>query len=322
MKERLRHLDYLKGFFILLMVIFHLHPVGESYPTLVDAVYTFHMSAFLIISGYLTNVEKDFKEFKKVLLRLIIPYIIFETIYLFAIIFLGKMVGASNTIENCDLSYFLFKLFECPIGTYWYLHTLIICSSVYYLIYRLLRLKEVIGFLLTAIILYGLTFVIVSLNWENVIYFLVGMYILRSGRNFCDVIKPSFFAVLPLIILFSSSDNFVRGSMAGIAITLLTISFMLYAYKYCPDRINGTLCYLGENSLSIVVFSPIFTVTTKLFVPYFMFDPTRIAFVLFALLFIVSSSLLCARICDYLNISKYIFYKERIYVCSCAVASR
>ena len=78
-KTRIHQLDYLKGIFILLMVIFHLALVEETYPMLRNAVYTFHMSAFLIISGYLANVDKNPGKFGHDMMRLAVPYVIFES---------------------------------------------------------------------------------------------------------------------------------------------------------------------------------------------------------------------------------------------------
>ena len=57
MEHRIQKLDYLKSIFILLMVAFHLVYIGDKYPYAKQIVYTFHMSAFLILSGYLTNIQ-------------------------------------------------------------------------------------------------------------------------------------------------------------------------------------------------------------------------------------------------------------------------
>lgn len=53
MESRVKEIDYLKCIFITLMIIFHLVYIGDKYPYAKQIVYTFHMSAFLIISGYL-----------------------------------------------------------------------------------------------------------------------------------------------------------------------------------------------------------------------------------------------------------------------------
>ena len=81
-QERVHQLDYLKGIFILLMVIFHLAVIEQTYPVLREAVYTFHMSAFLIISGYLANVDKQPMAFGKGLARIAVPYLLFEALYI------------------------------------------------------------------------------------------------------------------------------------------------------------------------------------------------------------------------------------------------
>ena len=58
MKQRVEEIDFLKCIFILLMIVFHLRYIGDTYPYVKSLVYTFHMPAFLIISGYLMNVQK------------------------------------------------------------------------------------------------------------------------------------------------------------------------------------------------------------------------------------------------------------------------
>ena len=49
MESRVKEIDYLKCIFITLMIIFHLVYIGDKYPYAKQIVYTFHMSAFLII---------------------------------------------------------------------------------------------------------------------------------------------------------------------------------------------------------------------------------------------------------------------------------
>ena len=168
--------------------------------------------------------------------------------------------------------------------------------------------------ILTGFTLYGLTLVVAGFSWGNVIYFLIGVYILRCGKSFMEMITPSLFAILPLCILFASSDNYHRGTLAGVAITILVISLLLALFNYCPDNVRRLFYYLGKNSLAIVVFSPIFTVVTKMVAPLFSFDPTAISFVIFALCFVVTCCLFSAWVCDKIGISKFIFCKDNFYV--------
>ena len=65
MKNRIAELDYLKSIFILLMIVFHLVYIGDKYPYAKSLVYTFHMPAFLIISGYVMNIAKGIRGQRK-----------------------------------------------------------------------------------------------------------------------------------------------------------------------------------------------------------------------------------------------------------------
>lgn len=76
MEHRIKELDYLKSIFILLMIVFHLVYIGDKYPYIKQIVYTFHMSAFLIISGYLDNVQKDIRSFVRKLFWIFVPYMV------------------------------------------------------------------------------------------------------------------------------------------------------------------------------------------------------------------------------------------------------
>ena len=312
-QERIHQLDYLKGIFILLMVLFHLALVEETYPVVREAVYTFHMSAFLIISGYLANVDKQPGAFVKGLLRIAVPYLLFEALYILMQYFLGRSLGAHNAIESLTATDFVTRLLTMPTGPYWYLHTLVICTAIYWLIYRVLKLQGISGLALSGLILYGLSLVIEGLDWSNVIYFLIGLFIMRCGYSFLKVITPSFIALLPLVVLFAFRENYHCGSLAGVAITVLVISLLLAVYPYCIKVIRDGLCYIGRNSLAIVVFSPIFTIATKMMAPYFSFDPTAITFAVVALALIVACCLACAYLSDKLKLSRFIFLKEKFY---------
>lgn len=312
-QERIHQLDYLKGIFILLMVLFHLALVEQTYPVLREAVYTFHMSAFLIISGYLANVDKRPQAFVKGLARIAVPYLLFEALYILMQYFLGGRLGAHNAIESLTATDLVMRVLTMPTGPYWYLHTLVICTTVYWLVYRVLRLQGISGLALSGLVLYGLSLLIVGLDWSNVFYFLIGVFIMRSGFTFLKVITPSFIAILPLAVLFAYRENYISGSLAGVAITVLVISLLLAVYPYCFGTVRDGLCYIGRNSLAIVVFSPIFTLLTKKMAPYFSFDPTAITFATIALVLIVACCLLCAYLSDQLHLSRFIFLREKFY---------
>ena len=313
-QQRIPQLDYLKGIFIVLMVIFHLALIEQTYPVLRNAVYTFHMSAFLVISGYLANVEKRPGQFVHGLLRIAVPYVLFEALYIVIQYYLGGNLGAHNAIGQLTAGSFLMRIATQPTGPYWYLHTLVISTVVYWVVYRLLKLRGMGGLALMGVALYGLTWAIEGLAWSNVIYFIIGVFILRLGKRFMEVITPSWLALLPLIVLFWFPENYDSGSLAGVAITVLVISLLLACYAICPRALSNFFRYLGRNSLAIVVFSPIFTVLTKQLAPWFSFDPTAISFLVVALIIVVGGCLASAWLCDKLLLSRLIFLKRQFYV--------
>lgn len=312
-KARITELDFLKGVFITLMVTFHLALIENDYPVIYKAVYTFHMPAFLIISGYLANINKNLYSFCKGMLRIIVPFIIFESIYVAMLYFVGRAVGANNSVSEFSLMSMLTYIADTPKGPYWYLHTLIICSVTYYISYTLLRLKLLSGLILTALLLYGIS-LICGMSWINAWYFLIGIFIARcSGGVFTDIIKRSWIAVLPLLLLFANEDNMNRGTLAGITITLLVISLMLQVYEYTPSKIRKFVIFLGKNSLAIVVFSPIFTAGMKKLAPLFYFDSTDICFAICATSLTIGLSILSASVIDRIKISRFLFFKDKIY---------
>lgn len=313
MKERVIQLDYLKGIFILLMVTFHLALVEETYPVLRQAVYTFHMSGFLIISGYLANVEKGTADFGKSLLRLIVPYVLFESLYILMQYYIGGSLGAHNAIAELTPGSFFMRVATLPTGPYWYIHTLILCTAVYWLIYRICKLTGIGALALMGLLLYGLSILIEGLDWSNVIYFMIGVFIVRIGCTFMKIITPSWWALLPLVVLFWFPDNYDRGSLAGITITVLVVSLLLAIFPYCARVVTNTLAYIGRNSLAIVLFSPIFTLATKKVAPFFSFDTTAVCFTVLALTFVVACCLGCAWLSDRLKLSRFVFLKKECY---------
>lgn len=135
MESRVKEIDYLKCIFITLMIIFHLVYIGDKYPYAKQIVYTFHMSAFLIISGYLANNRKDARSFLRKFLWIFIPYACMEAAYTV----MSHFLPVRESVDAITPAILLDKIFLHPMGPYWYLHTLILCSLIYYITFRYVR---------------------------------------------------------------------------------------------------------------------------------------------------------------------------------------
>ena len=305
--ERIQEIDVAKGILILLMVAFHLGLFNTKYPHACQIVYAFHMSGFLLISGYLFSVNKEPHKFLKGLYGIAVPYIIFEIVYLLGVGMLGKFIGASNTFDGGVLT-LLSKIAFSPTGTYWYLHTMAICLTVYYIVNRYV-IKGLSGILLSSVILFALTIGITGLKWENIIYFLIGALFRNANLIINEKLKTPI-SILCFVLIIVIANDISRCSITGIGLTLTFLGFIFDLKERIPNRITDFVSYIGRNSLAIVLFAPLFTVATKFYAPFFAFDDSVILWTIFSLFLIVSLCLLCAILFDRLSLSRIIVGKN------------
>ena len=296
-----------KGVFILLMVVYHLGLFNTKYPDFCQTIYAFFMPGFMLISGYLFSVNKEPKKFMKGLYGIVVPYCVFEIIYLVGVGVLGKYLGATNSFDGGVLA-LLGKVAFSPSGTYWYLHTMAICLAVYYLVNRYI-VKGLSGILLSSVILYGLSIVISGLEWEKIIFFIIGFLFRNASWAINEKLKsPISILCFALICVFA--DDISRGSIVSLGLTLTSLGFIFDLKERIPKSISNFIAYIGRNSLAILVYSPLFTVFTKFYAPIFAFDKTAILWTLFSLALVVSLCLLCAALFDRLSLSRIIAGKN------------
>ena len=308
MEHRIKELAYLKSILILLMVAFHLVYIGDKYPYIKQIVYTFHMPAFLIISGYLTNVQKDIKSFMRKLLWIFIPYLCLETGY----VLMSHILPVRENVPEISSSILLHKIFIKPLGPYWYLHTLIICSLLYYLTFRYTRMKTISQVILLGLGLFAVSYWGGIIVLANAIYFLAGVIIKQSKLPFIRIFQPSLLALVPMILLCCFPDNLNRGILAGITITYLAIIISLYAHSYLSKGIRQCSYFIGRNTLVIFLFSPLFTILCKMFLPFLFFEPTGILFMIISVAITVSGCIVIAWSMDKLHFSRFFFGQDAI----------
>lgn len=308
MKSRVEQIDYLKGVLIVLMVIFHLAYISDLYPYVKQIVYTFHMSAFLIISGYLVGVQKNTKLFFRDMLWIFIPYAVMEVGY----VVMSWVLPVRESVDHISATVLAEGVFLSPLGPYWYLHTLILCSVVCFFVYKYVKASN-----LTRLIILGLCYFVMSkilgvIALSSAIYFLLGVAVRQGGLSFTSVFRPSVWAIVPLVLLCCSEANLDRSTLAGVVITYLAVSLFLSLYNYAPSGAKRLSLFLGRNTLLVLLFSPIFTITCKLFVPFFSFDPTGLLFLVVATTFTVVGSVAIGYLADRLRLSRLFFGRERV----------
>ena len=308
--KRILELDFLKGILILLVICFHLVYFEQLHPFAKQVVYTFHMPGFLLISGYLMNVGKAPKDFLRTLFWLLIPYIIMESGY----IMMASLLPIGEHIDHLTPAVFLDRLCLHPLGPYWYLHALILCGGLYYYIYNNVRVGLVARLILIGLVYYILAHVFGVLSFSSALYFLAGAAIRQSGTDFIAFFRPSKLSVIifVLLIFFSVTPN--QASLGGALIAYTAISSLLFAFDFLTPSPSNFLTFLGRNSLVLYVFSPIFTVLCKQFVPYLQFDPTGLTFLLVSLVFCVGGSLFIAWLMDLTGTSNYFFGRKALSI--------
>lgn len=104
--KRIDEIDFIKGVLILLMVLFHLTYFTYKHENLTTWIYCFHMSGFLFLSGYLQRKNNIVKAIKKIL----IPYIIVESVYLIGLNTLGSILGSNNKVSLTIFSFWNYLL--------------------------------------------------------------------------------------------------------------------------------------------------------------------------------------------------------------------
>lgn len=309
MKNRIAELDYLKSVFILLMIIFHLVYIGEKYPYAKSFVYTFHMPAFLIISGYVMNIAKGIRLYLRSIGWIFVPYAVMETGY----VIMSSILPVRESIENLSVPLWLDKLFLHPLGPYWYLHTLMLCGITYWVVDKLSeRWNHGMSELLLLAFCYAVLSALNLLSLINALYFMAGVSLRRNAIDFRTFFVPSLGSVLLLLWLASSEDNLNKASLSGVALTYLIISLLLAVFRYLPDGLKRLMSYIGSHTFVLLIFSPIFTMAVKPLAPFLAFDGTGMIFLCVSLCICVVGSFTIAWCMDKLHVSRFFWGKSRM----------
>jgi len=304
---RIREIDFAKGMLILLVISFHLVYVERLYPYAKQVVYTFHMPAFLVISGFLMNTDKKPRAFCNALLWLAIPYAVMESGY----VMMAAVLPVSDHVDDLRASVFFDKLLLHPLGPYWYLHTLIQCEAVCYCASRLQRLSRVSRFVMACLLLYVLADVLAVLSFTSALYFLCGVVMRQARLSIADVCKPSLLALATFAVMAARSQNLNAATVSGAVIVYMSMNVCLLLFRHSGDFVGNVVQFLGRNTLPLYLFSPMFTILCKPMVPVLAFDPTGILFLLSALTICVAGSLLVAIVMDKTGLSRLMFGRAK-----------
>lgn len=155
MRERLVYIDWMKVIGIYFIIAGHMFSLGSDY------IYTFSVSLFFAISGFLCHYEEDSKVFWSKLWRnLIVPMLLMCIIILMCEVvirvLLGKIVWSMIPIRlyNILVGNQGKGVTGGGVGMCWFIYTLAICKIIYQYVvkYRYVNATIICFFLLFAFI--------------------------------------------------------------------------------------------------------------------------------------------------------------------------
>lgn len=283
--QRIHWIDATKGLLILLMVLGHIGNIAGSKgidntfltkSMFFSSLYTcFFMQAFIMLSGYTSNFEKDFISFSKSLFKSIfIPWFSFSTIcLLFRIILDG---GGIFYIINGQKYFFLFEDF-------WFLHVIFFGKLAYYVIYKYIKRDEVRSSLLLLMMICGFTIFATHSDTSNTYHY-------NNFLHYKDFLCMTFFIWFGNYCRRKDLFNKIHGKVFWAALILFVLGHVI-RYVF---RMKG----INELLVAPVIISHGGNAISPLQIPAYLF-------------FVILGSLSCFGIMQYVNKSHLLEYIGR-----------
>ena len=296
-------IDFIKGVLILVMIAFHLSAFADRHLYAKQFVYTFHMPAFLFLSGYLMNWNKSLRQFAGSMMWLVVPYLLFESGY----ILLASVLPIREHLDGLTLGMFLDKLCLSPLGPYWYLRLLVICGITYYGVFRLVHFELFLTpLLLLGLIIYAYGQLLRLFPLAYGMYYFAGVVLRQSGISFIRFVQPSSLAIPSMLIIGFYQDQLWSTTIAGAGLTYLACSAILFGFRWGRNQTRTFFCAVGRRTLLLLLLSPVFTYVCRIFNPLADLEPTGLLYLVVSMIVCLSCCLLVGRLTNRLGITRYL----------------
>lgn len=324
MKQRNTDIDWIRAILIILMILIHIVSFGNAYPQLKAGILSFMMPTFLIITGYLVNIEKSSKEMGRYLMCLALPYVIMVT----GFSVLSYFMPVRDGITELSLSQICEKIFVTSIGPYWFIQTMIICGILYYVsfkgaIWGTLRQGKTTMSTTTSLFIFATLLLLQSktpaLSPSAATYYFIGAVLRQCHIGFDRIFRPSPVALLLWLLLLGMEEWYDWGTLAIVFSCWCCISFLMWIHSLinhlqdnaCVRKTEATLLYIGRNTLPIYLFHPIFTMAAKFYHPLFSWDRSEIIFALVTIFIAIAGSIGIAKMMEKTRLA-YLFGKGKM----------
>ena len=324
MKQRNTDIDWIRAILIILMILIHIVSFGNAYPHLKAGILSFMMPTFLIITGYLVNIEKNPKEMGRYLMCLALPYVIMVT----GFSVLSYFMPVRDGITELSLSQICEKIFVTSIGPYWFIQTMIICGILYYVSFKgetwgALRQGKTTMSTTTSLFIFATLLLLLSktpaLSPSAATYYFIGVVLRQCHIGFDRIFRPSPVALLLWINLLGLEEWYDWGTLAIVFSCWCCISSLMWIHSLikrlqdnaCVRKTEDTLLYIGRNTLPIYLFHPIFTMAAKFYHPLFSWDRSEICFALVTIFIAIAGSIGIAKMMEKTHLA-YLFGKGKM----------
>ena len=298
--KKITEIDFVRCVLMCIVILVHIVSLGELYPSAKTAAFTFFMPSFLIITGYLVNIDKNLRQFSVYILRIALPYIIMVTAFSLA----SLVMPVRDGLSELSVSALAERIFVTSIGPYWFLYDMIVCGVAYYAVFSLAPRSIGLASRLSlfACLLYVEAWFIPLLTFGDASLYFIGVALRQMGLGFVRAFRPSFFSLLPFSVLIVQRD--LWNKWLCLLLPFFAISFLVWCHDVFPLRIRNLMNYLGHNTLPIYIFHPIFTMLSKFYLPFFAFDSTGILHAMATVFLSFLGSILIAKALDKTGISR------------------
>ena len=296
-KQVIKELNYIKGLAILLVFIGHASTPSflhrpHAYEFIVQLIYSFHMSLFFLVSGFLSykiidiKLDKSYFNFiKSKFYRLGVPFLTISFITNALIIILRYLLNTPfSKIELLNLIRIVFLYPEDGLmGALWFLYTLLIIFIISPIILKLpFSISIPVSLFLNIYIEKYINFLSISRVSFFLIYFLLGLYFRINYFNKNKDILNKFSSLRKNILLLCSlfciiSYSYIITNQKYISSYLLnTLNFicglaaiyiiLIFIKKFKNEKAKSFLYYLGNHSMDIYIFSWFFQILSMILI--------------------------------------------------------
>lgn len=263
MNNRIEWIDALKGFAILTVVIGHCADgilsagMYSQYKfelqALHDAIYSFHMPLFFIVSGFVFWLSKSYNKYKSKVFNFVIVYLIWDFLTWLGKFLIGAKVNKQVGFEE------LFGIFYHPIPPMWYLYVLII----FYLFFSVLNVKKVTfpvvalcGIVAIASKMLSFNIGVANQLLYHAYFFVMGGYIVQT-KLYMKLKRHQVY----LICLVLGVNIYLYFNHVGIAacvnvfkvFVVANLASLICFYAVSKIKVYEVLKVMGENTLQIYV---------------------------------------------------------------------